>query len=410
MLDALWKAGIYVWGQIVFLIAHTITAPSSLLSLGLIGVTFILLLSYLTKLDLPHIETRTFAIPALLIGVVGIMLGRIPSFAADLPLKLQSSFDRFMISMMLGGSLVILGLIELMIVNARARTIVSALVIAFGIGQQFFNANIFRRDWEQQQELLWQMSWRMPALQPNTVILTDELLLDYETDLSFTAPINWMYTSEYAHSSLPYGLVATKIRLGGSLPALEQNIPIYVGMRRASFYGSTSQAVVMYMPKNGCLRILDPLLEDQSTYADLSSYLVDAIPLSDTSRIIVDSNQTMEIPFLTEPEHTWCYYYTKAELARQKNDWQEIIRLMGEAKTLGYQPADSFEWLPYIEAQAVTGNIDTAEKMSVELMMGEKRIVKGLCQVWRRVQAQIPAGSDAESRVHNVLFQFACEK
>jgi hypothetical protein len=26
----------------------------------------------------------------------------------------------------------------------------------------------------------------------------------------------------------------------------------------SSFHGSTSQAIVIYMPKNGCLRVLDP--------------------------------------------------------------------------------------------------------------------------------------------------------
>ena len=221
-------------------------------------------------------------------------------------------------------------------------------------------------------------------------------------------PIYWMYTSEYTNANLPYGIIFSKIRLGKSLPRLEQNLPIYIGMRGANFYGSTSQAVVMYMPKNGCLRVLDPALGDQSTYANLSQYLVDAIPLSDPSRIIVDADNAMGISFLTEPKHQWCYYYTKAELARQQNDWKEIIRLMEAAKALGYGSDDPFEWLPYLEAQAVTGDINAAEKMSVELIKQDKRINKGLCQVWERAQAQVTAGGDGELQVHNILSKFAC--
>jgi hypothetical protein len=118
----------------------------------------------------------------------------------------------------------------------------------------------------------------------------------------------------------------------------------------------------------------------------------------------------MGIPFLKEPKHAWCYYYTKAELARQKKDWQEVIRLMDKAKAAGYRPTDPLEWLPYIEAQAVTGDLDAAKKMSVKLLADEKRINQGLCQVWKRVQAQVPAGSDIESHVHQILFQFACEQ
>lgn len=409
-IDAFWKAGFYIWGQIVALISQTITASTTFLTIGLILLSFGVLLFYLTHLEFPTNHTRAFALSAMLIGMVGIVLGRVPSFAAGLPLTLQSSFDRFMISMMLGGCLFITGLIELVIKNHRIKIVVSAFLIALGIGQQFFNANIFRRDWETQQEILWQLFWRVPGLQPNTVLITDELPLDYETDLSFTAPINWMYGSQYADSHLAYGMVFSKIRLGRSLPALQPNIPIYIGMRGANFYGSTSQAVVIYMPKDGCLRIMDPALEDQLTYASLSPNLVDAIPLSDPSRIMVNANSEMGIPFLTEPEHQWCYYYTKAELARQKHEWQEIIRLMDEAKAMGYQPADPFEWLPYIEAQARTGNITAAEKISAELMISNKKINKGICQVWKRVQAQVPTGSEEDAQINSILFQFACEK
>lgn len=409
-LDAFWKVGFYIWGQILALIYQTLTAPATFLTIGLILLSFFILLFYLTRLDLPANHTQAFAVSAMLMGLAGILLGRVPSFAAGLPLTLQSSFDRFMISMMLGGCLFIMGLIELVIKNQHAKIVVSALLIALGIGQQFFNANIFRRDWETQQEILWQLLWRAPGLQPDTVLITDELPLDYETDLSFTAPINWMYGSNHADSRLAYGMIFSKIRLGGSLQALQPNIPIYIGMRGANFYSSTSQTVVIYMPKDGCLRIMDPSLGDQITYNDLSKYLVGAIPLSDPSRIMVNANSEMGIPFLSEPEHQWCYYYTKAELARQNHEWQEIIRLMEEAKAMGYQPSDPFEWLPYIEAQARTGNVIAAEKMSAELMISDKKIGKGVCQVWERIQAQVPAGSEKESQINNILFQFACEK
>jgi len=383
-LSTFWKAGFYIWGQVIILIGKSITTPSSLLTIGLIVIAFILLLFYLKNLDLHTVDTKAFVLPALLLGVTGILLGRIPSFAAGLPLTLQSSYDRFMISMMLASCLFITGLIELLFQNINIKTIIAALLIALGIGQQFFNANIFRRDWGEQQEILWQLSWRVPGLQPNTALITDELPLDYETDLSFTAPINWMYASTNTQYNLPYGITFLKIRLGSSLPVLTPNTPINIGMRGASFSGSTSQALVLYMPKDGCLRIFDPALGDQDTYAYLSKDLVSAIPLSDPSQIIVDSNHKMGIPFFKEPKHQWCYYYTKAELARQKKDWKEIIRLMDEAKASGYKPADPFEWLPYIEAQAQIGDVYAAEKMSTELLMQEKKLRPGLCQVWKR--------------------------
>ena len=106
-----------------------------------------------------------FAISALIIGFIGILLGRVPSFAAGLPLTLQSSNDRFMISMMLGASLFATGLIDLIIKNNLAKTYIFALLIALGIGQQFFNANIFRRDWARQQDGLLAIGLAHPGIE-----------------------------------------------------------------------------------------------------------------------------------------------------------------------------------------------------------------------------------------------------
>ena len=153
--EAIWKAGFYVWAQVLVLASKAITAPTNLATLALIFVTFILIFFYLRKLNLSEGETKLLAVPAIFIGLIGILLGRIPSFAAGLPLTLQSSYDRFTISMMLGGSLFVIGLIELLIRNSRIKMYTFALLIALGIGQQFFNANIFRRDWSKQQEIYW---------------------------------------------------------------------------------------------------------------------------------------------------------------------------------------------------------------------------------------------------------------
>jgi hypothetical protein len=189
----------------------------------LIGAAFVLIFFYLRRLNLSEAGTRTFAISAVIIGLAGILIGRIPSFAAGLPLTLQSSYDRFMVSMMLGSALFVTGFIELFIRNTRIKTYAFALLIALGVGQQFFNANIFRRDWAKQQEIYWQLAWRIPAMKPNTALLTDQLPIDYETDLSFTAPLNWMYARNYAGGDLPYALFYTEKRLGGgSLPSLEE--------------------------------------------------------------------------------------------------------------------------------------------------------------------------------------------
>ena len=414
--EAIWKTGFYIWVQILVLASKMLTAPTTLIMFGLVAVAFILIVFYLGKLRLPEPEPGSFAVPAIMIGLAGIVLGRIPSFAAGLPLTLQSSFDRFMISMMLGGSLFAVGLIELLIRNHRVKIYVFALLIALGIGQQFFNANIFRRDWAKQQEIYWQLAWRIPDMKPGTALLTHELPIDYETDLSFTAPINWMYAPDYKPSSpldeksdLPYALIYTEKRLGGTaLPSLNRNTRITLPIRRVSFHGSTSQVLVIYMPQNGCLRVLDPARGDEVTYGNQSRFLVDAIPLSDLSNIIVDPNQTAEPPFLPEPEHTWCYYFAKAELARQQGNWDRVIDLIDEARSLDYEPEDAFEWLTYIEAQVRQGNIEDAIKVSRDAYKQDTRIRRGLCELWKRIQTTEPATEEEVILMDQILSEYQC--
>src|SRR5581483_10333624 len=378
--DALWKAGLYIWAQVLVLISRSITTPTSLLTLVLIFIAFLLLAFYFLSLDLspsplaplalsersPHFQRkwggaeRGFVLPAIVIGLIGILLGRIPSFAAGLPLTLQSSFDRFMVSMMLGAILFIAGLIELIIRNPRAKTYVFALLIALGIGQQFFNANIFRRDWQRQQEIYWQMAWRIPALKPNTVILTDYVPIDYESDLSFTAPINWMYARDIQPPDLPYAMLYLVERLGGAtITDLKPGTAIQLPYRTLTFHSSTSQAIVINAPANECLHVFDPAYKDAGVYGNFPDLLPASIPLSDPSRILTDAPSVTlpSPPFSKEPDHTWCYFYEKADLARQT--WNEAPKTH-----------------------------------------------KGLCALWKRVQLEGP--NEAQSFASGILSQFGC--
>jgi hypothetical protein len=209
--------------------------------------------------------------------------------------------------------------------------------------------------------------------------------------------------------SVPYALFYTEKRLGGaSLPSLEPNTKISLPIRRVSFEGSTSQVLVIYMPQNGCLRVLSEERGDQITYGKQSPFLVNVIPLSDPANIILESNRIAKIPFLPEPKHTWCYYFAKSELAYQERDWKKVVNLINKATSLGYEPEDLFEWLTYIEAQALTGNLDTAEKVSRDAFKQENGIRKGLCEVWKRVQAQRSLENEEQQRVIRILSDFQC--
>ena len=386
LLDTIWKTGFYIWIQIIDLLARSPSLPSSILAMVLLVLSFVLLYIYLSRFQFQESRSKAFGPQLLIIGLAGILAGRLPSLAAGLPLKLQSSYDRFMVSIFLGGSLFAVGILETLIRNNRIRIVLLALLVSLGIGQQFFNANIFRRDWEKQGQIYWQLSWRIPGLQPNTVLLTHQMPIDYETDLSFTAPINWLYAPDYQNGTLPFAMLYTEKRLGGpTLPALEPGIRINFPYRTVEFDGNTSQAIVLYMPPSGCLRLLDPDKGDAVTYQRESRYLVEAIPLSDTDRILTEDRGSVKPFFIREPEKDWCFYYTHAELARQQGDWQKIMTLWDEALTQGYSPSDPVEYLPFVEAAARSDDFKMVETMTKIMTNGSPSAHNALCVLWNRL-------------------------
>ena len=435
--DALWKVGLYSWIQVFLLALHSLVNPSTLLTLGVIAVGFVLVAFYLHQLEIPKFDrtpkspdlgnghlhlssTSGDGLPgtyyswgwhALIFGLIGILIGRIPSWAAGLPLTLQSVNDRFMVSMMIGGSLFLAGLLDLIFGKSRLKVYVVALIVALGIGQQFYTANEFRRDWTRQQEIFWQMAWRMPGLKPGTVILTHELPLSYETDMGLTAPLNWIYAPGYAGGKLPYALLYTRTRLDGvSLPALEPGQTISLEYRTVEFKGSTSQAVTIIVPSNACLHVLDSIYAGGDTYERQPRFLRDAIPLSNPSLIITDAAPPiLSIAlFGKEPAHTWCYYYEKAELARQVGDWETVSTLGNEAREQGLVPGDALEWLPFIEAYVITGDYKAARELSILAYNDDSRPRKGLCYTWKRIQVDRKGRAEIEQLASEMLGKFEC--
>jgi hypothetical protein len=127
----------------------------------------------------------------------------------------------------------------------------------------------------------------------------------------------------------------------------------------------------------------DPLLDEGSEKL---------IPMSDLSRILPEPapvSPDTDI-FGPEPAHTWCYFFQKADLARQMRDWDEVLDLYKQAQRLGFNPGYGAEYIPFIEAFAQTGDWQKAYDLTItaeKLTPHHKRI---FCSNWIRL-AKIPS-------------------
>ncbi|MFV2045477.1 MAG: hypothetical protein ACC700_19875, partial [Anaerolineales bacterium] len=286
-----------------------------------------------------------FAAIVLGTGVWALLAAGWPFWLTDLPLKPFFPNDRFMLAFLVGGSLVAVGLVMALGVSRRARYVAIAflaVLIGLGAGQQVRYATEFRRERDAQSDLLWQFMWRVPGLEPGTTIMMNELPLKYDDDEAITAAVNWIYGDNDVPGEMAYLVVDVKLRLGKSFASLDEDVDIHKDYRATSFDGSTSQVIVMSYDPPKCLRVFDVVLHD--SLPGIPEPLPSAIPLSRLELIQPEPARAANPPLNVlgpEPPYQWCYYFQKADLARQQGDWEQIARLGDIAFALEDRPNDA---------------------------------------------------------------------
>jgi hypothetical protein len=313
-----------------------------------------------------------------------------PFWLTLLEIKIGSELDRFTLPFILGVSLLLTGLIAAWWRSTR-KVWIAILFLAFfaGIGtaSQIQRQVSFQSDWETQRSFLWQFIWRVPDLQPGTVVLM-ESLPSRSDDESMAAALNWIYGSEDIPGNMPYMVLNLDIRLGESIQELSPGAGVFKKFRARSFSGSLDRSLVLAYQEPGCLRLLG---DEELELVDIPPLTREAIPLSRIDLVVLDKPQSRALPLDIigpEPERDWCYYFQRAELARQGGDWIKIAELGDRAAYLGLQPADPSELAPFIEGYLQVGRYTDAVKLSHAMLEEKPELKPYLCSIWDRVHNQ----------------------
>lgn len=318
--------------------------------------------------------------------------------------QLHFSADRFTLPFMLGSSLLLVALLSLLYSRPRLQYSLLALLIAFSIGKQFETNIAYIRDWDVHRDLFWQLSWRIPSLEPNTAIISNDLPVTYFSDNSLSGPLNWIYSRE---GEMDHILYFISVRLNRGLPDLIPDLPIEQNYLAKTFHGNTSQVVVIDYSPPGCVRVLDPQIDFANRL--LAPLLREAAALSNTSLIHQENAVTPPASlFHPEPAHGWCYYFEKAELARQFGNWEKVTALGDAAFQLGEHP-DPIERFVFIEGYAHVGDWERAIELSQESYRVSKNYVGPmLCWLWQRIEFETPNSAEKNERVAEVRNKFSC--
>jgi hypothetical protein len=403
ILRSIWTSSVSAWAQI-FRIPPTSEMGFSLsaIYIFILIAVFIGLIFYVSKFSQTENEEtdqNKFIRQWLILGGCSLLTAGIPFYLTGLQIKLDFPADRFTQPFAFGCALILAALLEFLPSKAW-RASLSAVLVALAIGLQIQYAFSFREDWKAQKSYFWQLAWRAPSIQSGTAILSENSIFAFTDDDALTLPLNWMYAPQNKSETLQY---AQKFFLvnAGNLISLKPGAPVVMSKDAYDFQGSTDSVLVAQFTPPSCLHILNPTYDSDlplapasgEHYQTLSSLAIPmlgrraALALQLSKPDLINTNSSVVMPGIlgSEPKHNWCYYYEKADLARQQNDWAKVAKLGEQAFAVPFYPNDQSEYLPFIEAYTRLKRWDDAQKMTLAVADAMPILKPTLCAVWQRV-------------------------
>ncbi len=410
IIQNIYTALIAAWVQIIQpLIPIELQSLASKLYLAVLIFTFITslvgCLYFLKKKPLNPNKETSFSF--LIGGLLVLVFAGLPFWTANFQLDTNFPADRFFLPFMLASSAIVLLFLLLLKKNRVIFSILFSLVFSLALSYQVFQANIYRNEWDKFEDFIHQVTWRIPSLKENTLLVTDDLPLKYYSDNSLTAVFNWIYADPHQKVTLPYLIDFTKARLGKSLPSLSPGTSVTYNFRTYKFRGSTDRMILFYHQPPGCFHIADPDLDPYNPLIDASIRPATALSKPELIQEQPDQNQTF-FDKENKPQ-TWCYFYQKASLAAQNQDWQTVVQLGETAFSLDDHPNDASERLPYIEAYAMTGDWQQAYDLTDQTYQVSELYQPMLCQLWKRIDRNAEASMDKEIGITEVNILLDCD-
>jgi hypothetical protein len=279
------------------------------------------------------------------------------------------------------GTAIICAVILKYILNIRLRTLLLSLFVLSASLTHHANSIAFVQSTDATRNFWWQVSWRIPQMQIGTTLIT-YYSVAAEQDYFTWGPANLIYYPESTNERFAQpGIYAVLLNRETLEKVIAREPQEYYNRRSIRTYANYRNVLILTQPTpNSCIRIINRKQVELSFYEDLR--IVEIAPYSEAELILLeeDFHTPPHFPFGPEPPHEWCYYYQKADLARQRGDWDEVIRLGRQAAEQGFAPNDPIEWMPFLQAHAIYGNVDRLLELA-PLIQSDPYVAQQVCQI-----------------------------
>ena len=393
-----------------------LTVRANAFILLFVGLSSLLIWGYLAKLDAPGGNSgRSAESQIFLAGLAALLFGLLPFYAAGyfISSKLEPWNGRFALGSMPGVALMVVAAIQVFISNHKPRLLVFALLGGLSIGWQVRMGNQFRWGWERQVEFYTQLYHRAPMLEPGTSLLSETEFLSYMGGYPTSYAINTLYAPEDAppkgSGQADYWFFPLSDFLNW-LPDQLNGRPFSASRASVHFQGDPGGSIEVAFESGyeQCLWVIRPEYADMKALSQTTRQLA---AISYMDRILPESGQQTSLLLASinpHPQQDWCYFYEKADLASQFEDWDEVIRLWEAARQKELGPDNGFEYLPFIAAYARTGDWQTARQFTRISQKTFQGIEPLLCSLWDEFEAATPASEQKGDTIAAVREDLRC--
>ncbi|NWF64654.1 MAG: hypothetical protein HXY38_10145 [Chloroflexi bacterium] len=402
------------WARAVDSSAVNFSSPFFLFKVSVVATGMALAILYFHHLlpraketdSLPRwrIDATTLAVAALMTGGLPIwLIGR-----SIVESKNLLSASRFGIPAMFGAALLTFLFTDYFVSDRNKKNLLLAVLLGLSINFHLDNTKEFQYSWEKQERFVRQLIWRAPALEPGTAILTDQEVMSVMGEYAVSFSINTAYQMEGFGNTPPFWYFPFTYT-SPNVDDLLQGAPLEYAKLSMQFKGNSKQILLVdFNPEmRRCLWILQPQDTNLRLVSDDVRKLAAGSNISLIKQTETDPSPPQEIYGKTPPQ-TWCYFFEKADLARQYGEWDEIARLWKEAQVAGERPDNGFEYIPFIEGLGHTGDWARVKEMT----KFAKRITAGLepslCSAMDRLAEHAPASQEKDETIQSLKEDLDC--
>lgn len=367
----------------------------------------------ISQLEEPSPEiVNSWTKSAFTLGLFMVIFAPIPGWLTNqfISTKNQLWSSRFGLAAMIGASILIVALMEFLISNHKYRTIVYCTLIGLSVGWHFLNANDFRWAWQKQVSFYHQLKWRAPDIKPDTAILADIELFPRMGEYPTSFALNTLYSKGSDETELDYWFFGLYRKFNEQRDELKDGTILNDKQFSSNFSSqSLDSLIVDYKPElNQCLWVLNTDYENVYAIPEISRELAQ---ISNPKRILAehDKKQKPVDEILgSEKQNQWCYFYQRADLAKQIKDWEGIKDIWNGATEAGYKPPNGVEYLPFIEGLAMVGDWEQAAALSRRANQVTPKMKPVLCEIWKRLERESLRSQTGSEAIRKSMDKLNC--